>query len=166
MNLSRISIGDYSRIDDFCVVSGKVTIGRNVHVSVFANLAGSEVGIEIGDFVAISYASQLFAQSDDYSGGALTGSTVPDRFTNPLKAPVVVGRHAIIGAGAIVFPGVTIAEGCAVGAHATVTSSTKPWGIYVGTPARLLRKRKRDLLLLEQEYLRTIKSRPGRGGPR
>jgi acetyltransferase-like isoleucine patch superfamily enzyme len=154
----KISIGDFSRIDDFCVVSGKVTIGRNVHVSVFANLAGSAAGIEIGDFVAISYATQVFAQSDDYTGEALTGSTVPDRFTKPFKAPVVIGRHAIVGAGSIIFPGVTVAEGCAVGAHSTVMSSTKPWGIYVGTPARFLRARKQDLLILEQEYLKATGS--------
>ena len=47
-----------------------------------------------------------------------------------------------------------VAEGCAIGAHSTVVSSTNPWGIYVGTPARWLRRRRRDLLLLEEQYLK------------
>ena len=33
-----ISIGDNSRVDDFCVISGRVTIGRNVHMAVYLSL--------------------------------------------------------------------------------------------------------------------------------
>jgi galactoside O-acetyltransferase len=153
-NPEQTAIGDYSRIDDFCVLSGKVTLGRNVHIAVFVNLAGAEAGITVSDFAGISYASQVFAQSDDYTGVALTGPTVPVRYTKVFKAPVMFGRHVIVGAGSIVLPGVTVAEGCAIGAHSTVISSTKPWGIYVGTPARWLRRRRRDLLLLEEQYLK------------
>ena len=43
-NCSEIEIGKYSQIDDFCVISGKVTIGRNVHIAVFCNVAGGECG--------------------------------------------------------------------------------------------------------------------------
>ena len=39
-NTDQIEIGDNSRIDDFCVISGKVSIGRNVHIAVFCNIAG------------------------------------------------------------------------------------------------------------------------------
>jgi UDP-3-O-[3-hydroxymyristoyl] glucosamine N-acyltransferase len=87
-NPERTAIGDYSRIDDFCVLSGKVTLGRNVHIAVFVNLAGAEAGITVSDFAGISYASQVFAQSDDYTGVALTGPTVPVRYTKVSKAPV------------------------------------------------------------------------------
>ena len=34
-NADQIELGDNSRIDDFCVISGKVSIGRNVHIAVF-----------------------------------------------------------------------------------------------------------------------------------
>jgi UDP-3-O-[3-hydroxymyristoyl] glucosamine N-acyltransferase len=44
-NADQIEIGDHSRIDDFCVISGKVSIGRNVHISVYCNVAGGEKGI-------------------------------------------------------------------------------------------------------------------------
>ena len=114
----------------------------------------SHSGITVSDFAGISYASQVFAQSDDYTGVALTGPTVPVRYTKVFKAPVLFGRHVIVGAGSIVLPGVTVAEGCAIGAHSTVISSTKPWGVYAGTPARWLRRRRRDLLLLEEQYLK------------
>ncbi|MBK2297214.1 acyltransferase, partial [Francisella philomiragia] len=32
-NHDQIEIGDNSRIDDFCVISGKLQIGRNVHIT-------------------------------------------------------------------------------------------------------------------------------------
>jgi acetyltransferase-like isoleucine patch superfamily enzyme len=149
----RISIGDFSRVDDFCVLSGKLTIGRNVHIAVFVNLAGGELGIVLRDFSGISYGSHIFSQSDDYSGEFLTGPTVPARYNKVLRREVVIGRHVIVGAGSIILPGVTVADGCAVGAHSTVVSSTEPWGIYVGSPARFLRERKQDMLALEAEYL-------------
>ena len=149
----RISIGDCSRIDDFCVLSGKLTIGRNVHIAVFVNLAGGETGIVLRDFCGISYGSHIFTQSDDYTGGHLTGPTLPARYTKVFKSPVTIGRHTIVGAGSVILPGVTVEDGCSIGAHSTVIASTEPWGIYVGSPARFLRERRKDLLALEAEYL-------------
>ena len=152
-NAEKISIGDNSRIDDFVVVSGRVTIGRNVHIAVFSNLAGGEEGIEMEDFSGLAYGCQVFSQSDDYTGGTLTNPTVPDSFKNVAKAKVRIGRHVIVGASSIVFPGVHIQEGTSVGAMAVVTKTTEPWSIYVGNPARKFRDRKRDLLELEKQDL-------------
>lgn len=149
----RIEIGDHSRIDDFCVVSGTVSIGRNVHVGVFCNVSGGEPGIVMEDFSGLAYGCQVFAQSDDYTGASMTNPTVPKKYKREIKRPVHIGRHCIIGAGSMVFPGVTIAEGCSVGAMSLVIKSTEPWGIYAGQPARKLKERSRDLLALEQQYL-------------
>lgn len=35
---------------------------------------------------------------------------------------------------------VTIAKGCVVGANAVVTKNTIPFGIYVGVPAKIVKK--------------------------
>ena len=66
----------------------------------------------------------------------------------------------IIGAGAIILPGVDVAEGCSVGAMALLTKSTLPWGIYIGNPARRLKERKQDLLELEKQFLLEITNDP------
>lgn len=152
-NHSEIEIGDNSRIDDFCVVSGKVTIGRHVHIAPHCLVAGGEKGVVMEDFSGLAYFVQVFSQSDDYSGRTMTNPTVPAEFKKEFKAPVHVGRHVIIGAGSIVFPGVVLAEGCSVGAMTLVSKSTDPWGIYVGNPAKRIKERSRDLLVLEQEFL-------------
>lgn len=149
----RISIGDNSRIDDFCVVSGKVQIGRNVHIAPFCLVAGGEPGISLADFSGLAYGVKIFAQSDDYLGETLTNPTVPAEYKSEIKKPVSIGRHSILGAGAVVMPSANIADGNAIGSMALVTRSTEPWSIYVGVPARRIAERKRDLLELEAAYL-------------
>lgn len=161
-NTEQIEIGDNSRIDDFCVVSGKVKIGRNVHIAVFCNVAGGTEGITLDDFAGLAYRCDVFSQSDDYTGQAMTNPTVPVEFKRETKKAVHIGRHCIIGTGSIVLPGVTLAEGCSVGAMSMVTKSTQEWGVYFGVPAKRLKDRRRDLLELELEYLKSEGNlRPG-----
>ncbi len=152
-NAEQMEIGDFSRIDDFCVVSGRVSIGRNVHIAVFCNVAGGSAGVTFDDFAGLAYGCQVFSQSDDYSGRTMTNPTVPAEFKNESKSPVRIGKHCILGTGVVVFPGVEIAAGTAVGAMSVVTKTTEPWSIYAGNPARRVKKRKKDLLKLEQSYL-------------
>jgi acetyltransferase-like isoleucine patch superfamily enzyme len=152
-NADQIEIGDHSRIDDFCVISGKVTIGRNVHIAVFCNVAGGEKGITFEDFSGLAYGCQLFTQSDDYSGNTLTNPTVPDQYKNETKKAIVIGKHSIIGTNSLVFPGVVMGAGTSVGAQSLVTKSTDEWSIYAGRPAKRIKARGKDLLELEKEYL-------------
>lgn len=151
-NVANIEVGDNSRVDDFCVISGNVSIGRNVHIAPFCLVAGGDPGIRMDDFSGLAYGVKLFSQSDDYSGATLTNPTVPARYKKEKKSAVLIGRHVIIGAGSMVFPGVTIAEGCSVGAMTVVNKSTAEWGIYLGNPARRIKERKKDLLALEVAY--------------
>ncbi|MBE0475282.1 acyltransferase [Rhodoferax sp.] len=152
-NADQIDIGDHSRIDDFCVVSGKVSLGRNVHIAVFCNVAGGSAGVTFDDFSGLAYGCQVFSQSDDYTGRTLTNPTVPATYKRETKRAIHIGRHCIVGTSSLIFPGVTLAEGCSVGAMSMVTKSTEAWSVYSGVPARRLKDRKRDLLALEQAYL-------------
>ncbi len=149
-----ISLGDGSRIDDFCIVSGDVTLGRNVHLAAATNVAGGRGGVTFGDFSGAAYACQIIAQSDDYSGRTMTNPTVPTRFKRERIERIEIGRHAILGTQTVVLPGAEIAEGVATGAQTVVRKRTEAWTIYVGNPAKVLGLRSRDLLLLEEEFLR------------
>ncbi|WP_309499588.1 acyltransferase [Sulfurovum sp.] len=149
----QIEIGDNSRIDDFCVVSGKVKIGRNVHIAPYCLLAGGELGISMEDFSGLAYSVQIFTQSDDYSGKTMTNPTIPKQYKHETKKAIYIGKHSIVGAGSMIMPGVVLAEGTSVGAMSLVRKSTEPWGIYIGNPAKRLKNRKNDLLVLEKQYL-------------
>ncbi len=153
-NADQIEIGDNTCIDDFCVLSGRVTIGRNVRVAIFCNLMGGIKGVTLSDFSGLSSGCQVFSQSVDFSGKTMGNSTVPAKYRADIKEAVHIGRHCIIGIYSVISPGVTLAEGCSVGAMSLVLKSTEPWGVYVGIPARRIKDRKRDLLALEKAYLR------------
>lgn len=155
---SRIEIGDRVRIDDFCVLSGRVVIGRNVHIAVFCNVAGGTEGVEFDDFAGLAYGCHVFSQSDDYSGASMTNTTVPARFKRETKARVHIGRHCLVGTQSVVMPGVRLAEGCAVGAMSLIHKSTLPWSVYAGIPARKIGARRQDLLQMERAYLDDIES--------
>jgi acetyltransferase-like isoleucine patch superfamily enzyme len=146
-------IGDYSRIDDFCVLSGRITIGRNVHVAPFGLIAGGAPGVVLEDFSGLAYRVSIFAQSDDYSGETMTNPTVPARFKREARAAVRIGRHVILGTGSIICPGVDLGDGSAVGAGSLVLKSCPPFTILAGSPARKLKDRRQDLLALEAAYL-------------
>ena len=154
---SRIEIGDYSRVDDFSVLSGSIKIGRNVHLAVYSNVAGGSEGVVFEDFAGLAYGCHVFTQSDDYSGGSLTNPTVPSKYKKEMKAAVRIGRHCIVGTGSVILPGVHLADGTSVGALSLVTKSTEEWWIYFGAPAKKIKRRKKDLLELEAEYLSSNK---------
>lgn len=87
----------------------------------------------------------------------MVNSTIPKQYKKEYKKAVVLKKHSIVGAGSIIMPGVILEEGTSVGAMSLVLKSTDPWGIYVGTPARRIKDRKKDLLRLEKLYLESEK---------
>ena len=152
-NCDQIKISDNSRIDDFCVISGLIEIGRNVHVAPFCLVSGGELGVFFDDFSGLAYHVQVFSQSDDYSGKTMTNPTIPYEFKIEAKKSVIIGKHSVVGAGSIILPGVKLAEGSSVGAMSLIRKSTEAWSIYLGNPAKKIKDRKKDLLTLEKQYL-------------
>lgn len=151
----KMRLGDHVRIDDFCVMSGHIDIGRNVHIATQCMVAGGTPGVTLGDFAGMAYGSKVFAQSDDYSGATLTNPTVPDAYKSEIKVPVYIGRHVILGTNAVVGPGITLGDGCAIGAGSVVLHSFDPWTIAAGVPARRIKDREQGLLEHEHAYLGT-----------
>jgi len=152
----RISIADHARIDDFCILSagqGGIAVGRYVHIACYCSLIG-DARIEFEDFSGLSSRVAVYSSSDDFSGGALAHPTVPEDLRRVSSAPVVLRRHALVGAGSVILPGVTLGEGSSVGALSLVRNDLDAFWVYAGIPARKLRRRKTDLLALEAEALR------------
>jgi acetyltransferase-like isoleucine patch superfamily enzyme len=140
-----VSLGDNVRIDDFCLVSGELTIGSHVHIGAYSALFGS-FGIEMGDCTGLSPRCTIFSATDDFGGNYLISPTVPAQYTRVTGGRVILKRFSQIGAGTTIFPHVTIEEGVAVGAMSLVRSDLIAWGIYAGNPLRFIRSRERGLL--------------------
>jgi acetyltransferase-like isoleucine patch superfamily enzyme len=144
-NPEKIRIGNNVRIDDFCILSGQITIGSFVHISAFCGLYG-KLGIEIGDYSGISPRSLVFSAMDDFSGEYLINPMVEEKYTNVTGGCVRLSNYVQIGANSIIFPNISIAEGTVTGAFSLVNKSLDEWGIYVGIPVKRIRVRKRNLL--------------------
>ena len=134
-NMEAISIGDNVRIDDFCLLSGKVVLGSNIHISAYAALYGGEFGIRMEDNTGVSARSTVYAAMDDFSGEYLVGPIHPRNLTNVTGGEVIIRQFAQIGAHCLVFPAVEIGEGTMVGACTMVRENLKPWSVYYGIPA-------------------------------
>lgn len=147
----RIHIGNHVRIDDFCIISageGGIRIGDYVHLAPYSFLVG-HAAIVLDDFSGLSWQAGILSSSDDFSGRWLTNPTVPAAYRKPEHAPVYLHRHALVGAGSLILPGVTVGEGAAIGAQSLVTKDCEPFKIYFGVPAKPIKERNRNLLELE-----------------
>lgn len=154
--ISNISLGDHVRIDDFCILSGHISIGSYVHIAPAVLMFAGDAGITLADYTGISSRCALYAATDDYSGMAMSNPTIPDQYRAISTAPIVLEKHVLVGTGCTVLPGVTLAEGTSVGAMSLLNRSTEPWGIYYGSPAKRQRERQRDLLSLCSKFEASI----------
>lgn len=148
-----IQIGNHVRVDDFCILSGIINLGSYIHISAYTALYGG-FGIVVADYATISGRVLIYSQNDDYSGSYMTNPMVPEEYTHVEGAEVRIGKHAIIGAGSVVLPGVTINEGTCIGAMSLVKSNTEAWMMYAGVPVKLIRPRDQGILELEKKFQR------------
>lgn len=153
-----ISIGDSVIIDDLVFLMGgtKTVIGSFAHIASFTSITGGGEFI-MDDFTTLSSGVRVFTGNEDYSGGCLTGSGVPFPYRLPIRSFVHIKKHAIVGAEAVILPGVTIGEGTVIGANSLVRRDCEPWTVYVGSPARAIKSRPKERILeLEAQLRRDI----------
>lgn len=151
-NAKNISIGDNTRIDDFCILSageGGIEIGRFVHVACFATLMGKEK-IIMKDFSGISSRVSVYSSSDSYDGEWMTNPCLPENVTNTIHKEVIIGKHVVIGSNSVILPGVILSDGCSVGAMSLVNKSINGKYVYAGVPARKIKDRKNNIFDLEK----------------
>lgn len=117
-----------------------ISIGENVQVNDYVHI-GAVGSIKIGDNVLM--ASKIYIS--DHNHGSYDELISNHPMSIPLDRaavckPVVIGNNVWLGESVCVLPGVTIGEGCVVGALSVVTKSIPPYSIAVGSPARVVKK--------------------------
>ncbi|MGD9991920.1 MAG: acyltransferase [Salinivirgaceae bacterium] len=138
-------LGNNVRIDDFCLLSGEITLGNHIHISAYCALYGGG-GIEIGDYSGLSPRCSLFSATDDFSGDYLIGPQNQKEHTRVIQGKIILNRFCQLGANTVVLPRVEFGEGSVTGAMSLVNKSTAPWSIYAGSPARYIKDRNNKLL--------------------
>lgn len=137
----KCEFGNHSAIDSFFYSTVPLFIGDYVHIAPHVSvIGGSESSLTMEHFTFLATGTRVVCGSEDYTSGGLMGATIPSEHKAPTKiAPVKFEIFSGCGANSVIMPGVTIAMGSKIGAGSVVTKSTEPWGIYVGSPARLVK---------------------------
>jgi len=92
-------------------------------------------------------------------GGGLTSPVIPDKYRIVKSSLVEIGKHALVGSGALILPGGNLKEGSVLGAMSLLKTTTDPWYIYAGVPAEKLKIRKRDVIInFEKDFLNATNS--------
>jgi len=90
--------------------------------------------IELGDNVIVSQSAHLCASGHD----------VDDNNFQLTGAPIHIGSSAWVATEAFLGPGCVVGNGAVIGARAVLVGHADEMMIYVGNPAKPLRKRKSD----------------------
>ena len=121
---TNISMGDgsYANFNFTVLDEGKVTIGKSVFI-------GPNVSL-------LTAVHPLRWQERNAFFNEKTGVVTNLEYT----APIVIEDNCWIAASVTVIGGVTIGEGCVIGAGSVVTKDIPPNSLAVGNPCRVLRK--------------------------
>jgi maltose O-acetyltransferase len=138
-----ICLGDGAALDDDVILltsgsrlsSPRLSIGEKTYVNRFTMFDVSE-SMQIGSYCMIG----PYCYLTDHDHGRRMDLPIGQQ---PLiSAPVVIGDHVWIGAGAYILKGVKIGDRVIVGAGAVVTREVSPGCIVAGVPAREINSRK------------------------
>ena len=138
-------IGRFTFLDN-CEVGINVGIGDNVHF--IRTKIGNYCQIGRGTIAAIGehrFRDGFATSSSFFSKNPGTGLSLYQTEFTELKLAdpengwcIVLENDVWVGAGSILFSGITLANGTVIGAGSIVTKSTEPYGIYMGSPAKLV----------------------------
>lgn len=123
--------GTYSRLTHL----GDVVIGNNVEIgcntTVLRGILESTViedGAKIGNQVNVGHSSTI-GENTYISAGAVVGGAT------------VVGKNCWIAPGVSIRDNLKIGDNCTLGVGCVVISDTEPNAVYVGNPARLIKRK-------------------------
>lgn len=120
----------------YIIFSNLLTVGNRVAINVGTYIdAGG--GIKIGSNVLIGPNCVISSREHSFE---LINAPMADQ---PIRyRGINIESNVWIGANASIIGGVTLGEGCIVGAGAVVTKNVPPFAIVGGVPAKIIRMRK------------------------
>ena len=133
INLYGCEIGDETKIGTFVEIQKNATVGRRCKISSHTFVCE---GVTIEDQVFIGH-GVTFVNDRFPRAATLTGELQTEKDWK--VEPTLVKKGASIGSGATVLSNVVIGEHAIIGAGSVVTRDVPPHAVVAGSPARLLR---------------------------
>jgi acetyltransferase-like isoleucine patch superfamily enzyme len=136
---NNVKIGDFTKI--LCTGTIKniglgIKIGDNCGIgeNCFFGAAG---GIEIGNDVIMGQNVRFHSENHNYSN-----LDIPIRLQGVTNKGIKIGNNCWIGSGAVFLDGVSVGDGCVIGANTLVNKSIPDNSIVAGNPVRIIKSRK------------------------
>jgi dTDP-4-amino-4,6-dideoxy-D-glucose acyltransferase len=143
-----VKIGNHVAIDNGVTISTGMNVGDYVHISAYVcAIGGKTVTLHLENFSFVAAGTKIIMGSEDYTGEGLVGPTIPIQYRKLIFGDIWFERFAGCGVNCSIMPGVCMKEGSILGANSLLTKSTEPWTIYVGSPAKPIKVRNRELIL-------------------
>ena len=139
---SDVTIGDFVSFGHNAIVRENVRIGKHTMVGTGVVIDGS---CQIGERVSIQTGAYIPTnckiEDSVFLGphAVLTNDKYVTQKKTKLQGPTI-RRGASIGANSLLMPCIEVGEGSIVGAHSLVTRNIPPRSIYVGVPAKKMKK--------------------------
>lgn len=134
VNLYGCRIGDGTRLGTFVEVQKGVTIGRRCKISSHTFVCE---GVDIEDHVFIGH-GVMFTNTVMPRSVNASGALQTEADWELVRTRIEEG--ASIGSGSVILCGITIGRNALIGAGAVVTKSVPAGEVWVGNPARPLRR--------------------------
>jgi galactoside O-acetyltransferase len=144
-----VSIDSHVAIDSGFYLTTGAKIGSYIHIAPYVTcIGGADAELHLEDFTTIAAGARLIARGDEHLGAGLVGPTIPNLYKDKLVGGFIrIKKFASVGTNAIIMPGITLNEGSVLGAGSLLTKDTEPWTIYVGTPAKAVKVRKKENMI-------------------
>ena len=158
-----------AKAGEYCRIADDVVLGVDVQIHAFVNLYGCRIGdgTRLGTFVEVQKGATIgrrckisshtfICEGVDIEDDVFVGHGV--MFTNTMLPRAVnaagvlqseadwellrtrIEQNVSIGSGSVILCGITIGRDAVIGAGAVVTKSIPPGEVWVGNPARFLKK--------------------------
>ncbi|HEX4759375.1 MAG TPA: acyltransferase [Thermoleophilaceae bacterium] len=141
-----ISIGDKTRLDDYCRIEGGegVEIGPRIHISSFCSIFGGGRAL-LGDMCGMSQGSRVITGSEQVTGAMNPVS--PAEWRDVMTTTVVLDHLSFLATNAVVLPGASLGFGSVAAAGSVINKPVPAWEIWAGVPAKAIGRRDRDVLI-------------------
>ncbi|EKY23464.1 putative maltose O-acetyltransferase [Clostridium celatum DSM 1785] len=107
-----------------------INVGKNVFINSGCKFQ-DQGGITIGDGTLIGHNVVLATLNHDMN---------PEKRSNMIPKPIVIGKNVWIGSNATIIPGVTIGDGAVIGAGSVVTKNVPENTVVAGVPAKFVKE--------------------------
>lgn len=143
-----IEVGDYTMYNDF--INNPTMFEQN---NVLYHYPINQDKLKIGKFCSIACGAKFLFNSANHTMSSLSTYPFPLFYEEwgiskkdvtkswDNKGNIIIGHDVWIGFEAIILAGVTIGNGAIIGARSVVTKDVPPYTIVAGVPARIVRKR-------------------------